>query len=177
MRGLRIAFASTERRGQGRTVPQNEKSFRARGFPCRRSPSDVQHSSGGDLLAGFGQQEQTVEPNSFNITERGRLEMIQKQQGDIVLRMITKIPAAAKTVKRTKRVYILAEGEATGHCHVITKEIELFEKDGVLYITNEKSVVVEHEEHQPVTLEPGTWEVGRVLEYDYFKEMVRLVKD
>jgi len=34
-----------------------------------------------------------------------------------------------------------------------------------------------HEEHGPVTLEPGVYEVGRVAEYDYLSEMTRNVAD
>jgi hypothetical protein len=36
---------------------------------------------------------------------------------------------------------------------------------------------VVHEEHKPVTLEPGIWEVGRVKEYDWFSKMERQVMD
>ena len=39
------------------------------------------------------------------------------------------------------------------------------------------SYIVVHQEHKPITLSPGIWEVGRVQEYDYFQKMVRKVQD
>lgn len=99
------------------------------------------------------------------------------QQGDV---RITKavIPNGAKAVKRAKRGWVLAEGEHTGHAHVIEKEnVEMFEKGGVLYLKNDVEATVVHEEHKPVTLPPGTWKIGIVREYDYFKDMTRKVVD
>jgi hypothetical protein len=60
---------------------------------------------------------------------------------------------------------------------VIHDDIELYEKDSVLFIKTEKTVEVRHEEHRPVTLDPGIWKVGIVREYDPFLEEIRMVKD
>jgi hypothetical protein len=51
------------------------------------------------------------------------------QQGDVLLTKIDSLPLGNK-VERKERGYILAEGEATGHAHVIEEEIEMVEKDG-----------------------------------------------
>lgn len=104
-------------------------------------------------------------------------QMIHLQQGDLLFQKIEAVPSGTETVKRKERGFVLAEGEHTGNAHVITEEVELFEKNGVLYVRNEEQVIVQHEEHKPITLEPGIWEVGRVREYDYFLEMTRTVKD
>ena len=103
--------------------------------------------------------------------------MIQFQQGDVLFLKIEAVPSGTKPVNRKERGFVLAEGEHTGNAHVITDDIELFEKSGVLYLRNEEQVIVKHEEHKPITLEPGIWEIGRVREYDYFLEMERTVKD
>ena len=103
----------------------------------------------------------------------------------MILRKISNIQSDAK-FKGNFISYILAKGEATGHDHRVKgyalsafdfSRLEIYEKDGVLYIKNEKTVIITHEEHKPITLEPGLWEVGRVNEYDPFLEEIREVVD
>jgi hypothetical protein len=98
-------------------------------------------------------------------------------QGDINFIKVSKIPDGAKTVKKTERGYVLAEGEATGHAHTIKDDVELYEVNGVLYMRNSKSVDVRHEEHHTVTVEPGEWKIGITREYDYLKDEERKVAD
>lgn len=96
-------------------------------------------------------------------------------QGDVFFTKANKIPESATAVARTPRGYIIAEGEATGHAHVVDDAVELYEKDGTLYLRTSKTVEVRHEEHKPVSLEAGTWQVGIVREYDPFMEKARIV--
>ena len=103
--------------------------------------------------------------------------MKKLQQGDVIIRSIVKIPEGVNRVSKTARGFILAEGEATGHAHVIEDDIEMYEKEGVLFIKIEKSVTVEHEEHKPIRLEKGNYEIGYVREYNFYKEDPRRVKD
>lgn len=110
------------------------------------------------------------------MTQTRKLKMIV--QGDVFLVPCDKIPAGAKKVKKSARGYVLAEGEATGHAHCITGSgIEMYESEGILYLKTNKQVQVKHEEHKPVTVAPGIWEVGRVKEYDAFEEEARNVRD
>ena len=97
-------------------------------------------------------------------------------QGDVFI-VAAKIPTNAKKVKRTKRGYVLAEGEATGHAHCIVEEIEMYEKGVILYLRNDKPVDLKHEEHAAVTIPAGDWQVGVVKEYDPFLEESRNVRD
>mgnify|MGYP001566526567 CR=1 FL=1 len=99
----------------------------------------------------------------------------QKQQVDILLEMVASLPKGATTKNGT----VLYEGETVGHFHRLDVATEglLHEKDGVLYIKTERAVTITHEEHQPVTLEPGVWKVGRVQEYDYLSKLTRSVRD
>ena len=101
---------------------------------------------------------------------------MQIVQGDVFI-VAASIPKGAKKIKRSKRGYVLAEGEATGHAHCIVEEIEMYEKGGVLYLKNDKPVDLRHEEHASVTIPKGEWQVGRVLEYDPFSEETKQVRD
>jgi hypothetical protein len=104
--------------------------------------------------------------------------MKKLQQGDVIIRSIEKIPDGVKQVSRTARGFVLAEGEATGHAHVIEDDIEMYEKDGVLFIKADRPVTVKHEEHKPITLSKGIYTIGLVREYDYDNEAItRRVSD
>ena len=109
--------------------------------------------------------------------------MRKLQQGDVILRKIKAIPEGAKRVSRKMKGFVLAEGEATGHAHVIEDDIAMYEKDGVLFIKAKKQVTVRHEEHKPITLSRGTYAIGLVRECDPIEEavsnhlIVRNVKD
>lgn len=99
------------------------------------------------------------------------------QHGDVLIKKASKIPEAGKKVEKTGKGYILAEGEVTGHYHAVQDEIQLIEKDGVLYIKASDKFTITHEEHKPITIPAGDYEVGRVSEYDHFSEEARKVAD
>ncbi len=98
------------------------------------------------------------------------------QQGDCLIEAVESIPTRAKLRKGR---CVLAEGEATGHAHVIEqKGAKLYEGDaGELFLELSKEATVTHEEHGPVTLPPGVYEAGIVREYDHFAEEARQVRD
>jgi hypothetical protein len=97
------------------------------------------------------------------------------QQGDVLLRR-SELPEGSKL--RIKDSLTLAEGEVTGHAHRIQQRgSELFDFEGRTFIKLMEPATLKHEEHSPITLEPGVWEVGRVQEYDYLSKMVRPVVD
>lgn len=106
---------------------------------------------------------------------------MQKQQGDVTLELIQELPKGIKSVKAKERGFVLMEGKATGHAHCIAETdpaiCELYEKDGILYVKANKSVIIKHEEHNPMTLDPGIWKVGQVKEFDYLQNMTRAVID
>ena len=98
------------------------------------------------------------------------------QQGDVLLRKLNQLPKGAITSTTRKRL-ILAHGES-GHSHVIEDdEAELIRIGERMLLKLTRSATVVHEEHKPITLSPGIWEVGRVQEYDYFQHMKRQVID
>jgi len=73
---------------------------------------------------------------------------------------------------------VLADGEVTGHQHSIEEESsELYQIGDKIILELKESSTLKHQEHGPITLEKGLWEVGRVQEYDYFAQMKRQVID
>jgi len=98
------------------------------------------------------------------------------QQGDVILRKIETLPTGGKSVSKGRCV--LAEGEHTGHAHVVEDDgAELIQIGEKMILRLGKSATVVHEEHNPIVLDSGVWEVGRVQEFDYFAQMARNVAD
>lgn len=63
---------------------------------------------------------------------------------------------------------VLVEGETTGHAHRLaapTRGAILTGPDGALYVDITHTTQVVHEEHGPITLDPGLWLVVRQREY------------
>jgi hypothetical protein len=97
------------------------------------------------------------------------------QQGDVILRGIASLPAKAKA--KPGRA-IVAYGEVTGHMHeVIGSGVEVYELNGTIYVSAPAGGTIRHEEHRPITLPPGNYEIGIVKEYDHFMEEARNVAD
>jgi hypothetical protein len=98
------------------------------------------------------------------------------QQGDVLLVKLDKLPCGDQKTISTKRL-VVAHGES-GHSHVIEDdEAELIQIGERMILKLEKSSTIVHEEHKPIRLDKGLWEVGRVQEYDYFSQMKRQVID
>jgi len=103
----------------------------------------------------------------------------QYRQGDVLIERVAEIPGAAKKREQSRRI-ILAEGEATGHCHVMEtidpadwwKQDEIpaatelpDELDDGLYLSLTANATVTHEEHAPIELPPGKYRVTHQREY------------
>lgn len=106
----------------------------------------------------------------------------QIQQGDVLFLRINELPKGMmlKRVDMKMGNYVFAEGEATGHHHSCLADpgIELYEDaNGTMWCTADKEITVTHQEHGPVTLSPGTYKVGRIVEVDPFEDAVREVAD
>lgn len=105
--------------------------------------------------------------------------MKQLQQGDVIITKLEELPDGdAVTVSPGVRGHVLADGEITGHAHVIPSNHATMTRIGAkLYITVLAPTRVTHEEHKPIYLDPGVYEVGRVREWDYLADMARTVAD
>ncbi len=102
----------------------------------------------------------------------------QIQHGDVLLTRVEKLPKGCNPVAKHNDVIVVAEGESTGHCHVITeKGATLLELKGEFYLEVTEPVTITHEEHKALPIPEGIYHIGRVKEYDYFQEMERRVID
>lgn len=91
------------------------------------------------------------------------------RQGDVLLVAVPAIPEDARPLPRDQGRIVLALGEATGHAHAIADplaallETELQER--FLHVLGEGGVLLRHEEHAPVLLPQGAYQVRRQREY------------
>jgi hypothetical protein len=113
--------------------------------------------------------------------------------GDVQLYQVDKIPANAKKVT-TIEGKILARGETSGHSHILTGDVELFELDGQVFASVGKDGAFhQHIQEADITeeifktnrnisncdhtkecrLEPGTYAVGLDRQYDPHEEVWR----
>jgi hypothetical protein len=99
------------------------------------------------------------------------------RQGDVGIVRVSRIPPKATPVERDQGRIVLAYGEVTGHAHAIAEESATLVRssDGRTFLRLEAPAVVRHEEHAPVTLPPGRYEVRRQREYS--PEAIRDVAD
>lgn len=95
------------------------------------------------------------------------------RQGDVAIIPISEFPENLTPVGRDQGRVVLAYGEVTGHAHAIV------EADVQLFAPGEASVMAErylrvgaggavlvHEEHAPIALPPGEYEVRHQREYN-----------
>lgn len=113
--------------------------------------------------------------------------MDEFRQGDIyIVRIGSKAHKVCTTAKgvptgdsKKRTTGHILEGEVTGHIHRLSDldAAEVFECGEGLYlnVTAEGGVSVVHEEHKPVILSPGNYEVVRQREYS--PEAIRNVTD
>ena len=107
------------------------------------------------------------------------------RQGDVLLvRRTGALPPKAVPVPHDPRGVVLAEGEVTGHAHVIADERVamladpetgrrwIIFKDGTAL---EEPALLTHEEHSTVMVEVGTYEV--IAQREYTVGYVRRVTD
>lgn len=109
-------------------------------------------------------------------------KLLQLQQGDVLLLRVSQLPANCRPTKKDSRGIVLAEGEFTGHFHGIQagRGLALMEAPtGERFLVNDTAepVAVTHQEHKPVTIAPGVYQIGQVREKDWFQDMVRTVRD
>jgi len=90
------------------------------------------------------------------------------RQGDLLLIPVGALPEQARELRSGRLV--LAEGEATGHAHVVDDErasLHVLGFGGTRYlrVIGDAPVLLVHEEHDPLSLPPAVYEVRRQREY------------
>lgn len=94
------------------------------------------------------------------------------RQGDILIRRVAQVPANAKAQAKTKSLTI-ALGEVTGHAHVLevqgspreTAIVPYRDATDTLFFSLMSEAFLKHDEHAPIALPAGTYEVVRQREY------------
>jgi len=94
------------------------------------------------------------------------------RQGDILLKPV-KIPFSAKK----KDGKVLAYGESTGHSHRFNDGVQLWEDGEKTYLQVFQPSPLIHEEHNPIEIPIGEYEIINEREYDPYKEEVNAVVD
>jgi len=102
------------------------------------------------------------------------------RHGDVLIEAIERPNKLTEVF--TGQQYTVAEGEATGHSHVLSTRtksgIRVFQDTaGNRYLDITGQARIRHQEHKELTLEPGFYRVGQEREYDYFLQEVRRVVD
>ncbi len=92
------------------------------------------------------------------------------RQGDVLLRPVKDqaMPVTPKPVRvrAEKGLIILARGEATGHHHAIAEsDAELVRQGQKMLLTVLQPAVLAHQEHAPIELPGGLYEVVPQREY------------
>lgn len=112
------------------------------------------------------------------------------RQGDVAIFRVNSLPTGAlKERLRERGRVVLAHGEVTGHAHAIADkkviqydapnateaarmlfrdvglETEITEHNAPSFLAVEEPATIEHEEHSPIALEPGSYVVLRQREW------------
>jgi len=108
-----------------------------------------------------------------------------QRQGDVLIIDVDEIPEDAEEMKRDDldRI-VLADGEATGHAHVIRgRQVRAYQTATAIYLAVVQQSILEHltreniptKEHDGIPLTPGKKMVVRQVEYT--PQGVRRVED
>lgn len=88
------------------------------------------------------------------------------RQGDVLLVRVDVDLKGARHVPRDGGRVVLAYGEVTGHAHAIREQHAVLRTlGGHRYLQAPVAFTVEHEEHAPISLDAGTYEVVIQREY------------
>ena len=92
------------------------------------------------------------------------------RQGDVLLVPLSDDPDTRRGRVVSRATVVLAHGEATGHAHRITDRrahlrIVKWTGQRLLVVHGDEPVTLQHDEHDPLAVPPGVWEVRRQREY------------
>jgi hypothetical protein len=111
-------------------------------------------------------------------TQNQNMRKSQYRQGDVLIEKISKTVRKTSKQKRLHRI-VLAEGEATGHAHVLnaspTDPADWWKEGDEQFANLSSPAIVVHEEHSSIKMEEGTYRITRQREYS--PEEIRNVAD
>jgi len=85
-----------------------------------------------------------------------------------------------KKLNRSKKGYVIAEGEATGHVHTITEKVELFQDGDTKKLRMSKPVPLQHEEHDTQVINPPKKDyitIDTVRQFNHVEQTIEKIKD
>jgi hypothetical protein len=89
------------------------------------------------------------------------------RQGDVILEKVEKIEGKGRLMNNV----VLAEGEVTGHKHILQGQIlECVTKDG-RYVECKQDAKLTHQEHDTLTIPKGKYKVKLQREVDLLGEV------
>ncbi len=92
----------------------------------------------------------------------------QYRQGDVLLAQVDRLPENALRQEPDGSRVVLAYGEVTGHAHAVEVCYATMYRQGDKdFLRVQQGAVLRHEEHAPLTLEPGIYRVVRQREYEH----------
>jgi hypothetical protein len=94
------------------------------------------------------------------------------RHGDVIMEEVGEPDCVMKDVENV----VLAEGEVTGHQHVLTGNLQYGEDGGQRYVTCHGEAVLQHQEHDTLNIPDGSYRVVMQREVDLIGE-VRQVTD
>lgn len=102
------------------------------------------------------------------------------QQGDVVMIKIEGKPNDAKALTNGTEAVVVQEGEHTGHAHRFLTHggnVQMFGSGDTKFLSVLGDSTITHEEHLPITIEQGDYEVRIVRQKDPFSKVVSRVID
>lgn len=113
--------------------------------------------------------------------------MYYYQQGDVLLKKVKELPNGCEKLDTR----VLQLGEVTGHKHQFLQdnvevyiapefkgqEMTITPDEGKFIVVLDSPSALTHEEHRPVIVEPGVYQVDIVREFDYDSMEARRVVD
>ena len=103
--------------------------------------------------------------------------------GEVVPVQIDRLPEGSTRMKLKNDYVVVGLSEVTGNDHRIKvkdREVEFYEKNGVLYMRNMQEVelgCVIEERHDTCILPTGIWEFKKALEFDPLEKILREAAD
>ena len=93
----------------------------------------------------------------------------QYRQGDVLLCAIERIPEDARPIPTDGERLVIAQGELTGHAHAFAAAAVQMLRDAAsgrtFLVIGADGAALRHEEHEPILLPEGRYEVRRQREY------------
>lgn len=82
------------------------------------------------------------------------------RQGDVLIRSVDAVPLDANRGEREDGRLIVARGEVTGHAHAILDvDVQQYKIGNMQWIVAPQGFTLQHEEHAPITVPQGQYEV------------------